>query len=226
MRAHRLDRRRVDLAVEGDDAAERGRRVGRERLAVGVDEVVRKRDTTRIGVLHNHACRVAEPPHAFPRRVAVGKVVVRELLALQLLKRSDRAGNRRFVAIERRGLMRVLAVAQVLDLVALPVPALRKRACDPALVARGQVIADRTVVGGGVRERLLRQPEARRRRKRPGGVAQLGEKHGVVLGIDDDTDVRVILGCRAHQRRSADIDVLDRVLEAAARPRDRLAKRI
>ena len=122
--------------------------------------------------------------------------------------------------------MRILAVAQILDLDALPIPSPREGSRAAALIACGQVVADRAVVGRRVRERLLRQPEARRRRERAAAFAKLGEQRRVVRRIDDDTDVRVILCRCAHQGRSADVDVLDGILQAAVWPGDRLAERI
>ena len=101
-----------------------------------------------------------------------------------------------------------------------------KRAHGAGRIARGQIIADRAVVGRGVRERLLREREARRGRERPAARAHLLEQRGVVRRIDDDADVRMILRRRAHHRGPADVDVFDRVVERAAGLCHRLAERI
>ena len=46
---------------------------------------------------------------------------------------------------------------------------------------------------------------------------ELGEQRGIVGGIGDDRDMRVVLGRRADHRRAADVDILDdRVAVGAA----------
>src|SRR5206468_11147940 len=112
--AHRLGRRRGELASESYDAGERGGRVGGERLAVRVERRRSDRGGAGVRVLYDHARGLGEGFHALPRRIGVGNIVERELLALQLCERCDGAGDLRFVTIERRELMRVLAVTQVL----------------------------------------------------------------------------------------------------------------
>jgi hypothetical protein len=79
-----------------------------------------------IRVLDDDAGRLFELAHAFPGGVGVGDVVVAEFLALQLREGGERARHRPQIAVERRLLMRVFAVAQVhhLDEVAV---ALRRR---------------------------------------------------------------------------------------------------
>src|SRR5215813_4711444 len=101
---------------------------------------------------------------------------------------------------------------------------LGKRVRRPACVAGCEVVADRTVVRSGVRKRLLRETEARAFRQSCCAAAQFFKKHRIVAGIDDDTDVRIVLRGRPHERWSADVDVLDRFVELAPRARDRCAK--
>src|SRR5688572_15591296 len=103
----------VERTVEGEDAAESGHRVGREGARVSFAQVGAGRDPAGVGMLDDDARRLAEALHAFPRRVGVGDVVVRELLALHLLVAREGAGHRLGIAVERRGLVRVLAVAQL-----------------------------------------------------------------------------------------------------------------
>ena len=49
---------------------------------------------------------------------------------------------------------------------------------------------------------------------------------GVVATVCDNSDRRVVLGRRAHQGRSSDVDILDRVFKAAVGPCHRCRKRI
>src|SRR5207302_5358544 len=82
--------------------------VGRKRARAGGD-------AAGIGVLDDDAGRLGEALDAFPGSVGIGDVVVGELLALQLAVRRQAAGDRALVAVERRALVRVLAIAQVLQ---------------------------------------------------------------------------------------------------------------
>ena len=76
-----------------------------------------------------------------------------------------------------------------------------------------------------MRERLAHQPEPRVLGKRA-FAAKLGEHRRVIVGIDDHAHVRPILRRRPHHRGSADVDVLDRVVERASGLGDGLAERI
>ena len=69
-----------------------------------------------IRVLHDHAGGRLELAHALERRVGIRDVVVGELLALELPRRRDGCAGRERIGVERRGLVRILAVAQVLEL--------------------------------------------------------------------------------------------------------------
>ena len=108
-----------------------------KRLAIGVDQTFAFGDAARIGVLDDGASRRArriELGDAFVSGVGVVDVVVGELLALRLPRGGD-AETRVRRAIERRRLMRVLAVAQRLD----------QPAAEGAIVRRGVVeLAART----------------------------------------------------------------------------------
>ncbi len=163
--------------------------------------------------------------HAFPRGIAVADVVVRELLALELARGGDGAGHGLLVAIERRRLVRILAVAKVLHLRDLKVECVRKCCRRPVGAARGQPVRDRAVVGRRVREGLARKCEARRRRERP-ARRELSEQRRIVRRVDDNADVLPVLRRGAHQRRAADVDVLDRIVERASRLRHRGAERV
>ncbi len=51
---------------------------------------------------------------------------------------------------------------------------------------------------------------------------QLGDQHGVVFGLHNDGNVSVILGSGPDHRGTADIDVLDAIVEARAASHGRL----
>ena len=109
-------RRAVELAVDRHDPAERGDRVGLERMPVRLDELVVRGQPDRVGVLDDRDRRrgvVARDPI---RRVEVEQVVERRPIALDLRRVGERAAPVRRLAVERRPLVRVLAVAQVVDL--------------------------------------------------------------------------------------------------------------
>ena len=73
------------------------------------------RNTTGVGVLDDHTGRCIQGLDALPGRIGIGNIVVREFLALQLTVVSQRTFNRSYITIERCRLMRVLAVAHVLQ---------------------------------------------------------------------------------------------------------------
>ena len=182
----------VDLAVEGDDAAEGRGRVGLQRLRVRRGAVVGHGDAARVGVLDDHARRRGEALDAFPRRVGIGDVVVRELLALQLPGRDERARRGREVAIERGALVRVLAVAQVLQLDEAAVRLRRELVALGDAGARAgerrQVVADRAVVLGDAVEGGDGEREARRLADLA-ALLQLGDDAGVLRCVGEDGDV-------------------------------------
>ena len=115
-------------------------------------------------------------------------------------------------AIERRRLVRVLAVAQLFDQVA----------ADGAIVRRlvaefvGEPVGDRGVIGGGARKRLGGQPPAQRKRCHAAVPRQVFEHQCVIGGLDDDRNIAVVLGRGADHRRTADVDILDAVGKARA----------
>src|SRR5690606_41047061 len=102
-----------ERSIEGDDAAECGRRIGAIRLFVRGQRIRCNRRAARVGVLDDHAGRFGELAYALERSVAVGDVVVGERLALELASGADAGACRLRQGVERAGLMRVLAVAQV-----------------------------------------------------------------------------------------------------------------
>ncbi len=121
--------------------------------------------------------------------------------------------------------MRILAIAHLLRLEPLPRKNVRKHLSRAIAAERSQVVGDRAVVTRGVSENLFRQ---RKTRLRIDAVrtAQLINHQLVVSGIDNHRNALMILGGRAQHRRTADIDVLDRVVERALRMCDGLLERI
>ena len=213
----------VQLAVEGDDAAERRLAVGGVGQIVGLADAAfifrYHGDAAGVGMLDDHAGRLGEALHALQRGVGVGHVVERQLLALQLLGSGD-AGFVRLFDIEGGLLVRVLAVAHVLRLDELHVVGAREQAAIfgaellGALVDTAQVVGDHAVVAGGVLERLERQVEALGVGQP--AVLQVVDHCRVVLGIDHDGDVLVVLRRAADHGRAADVDVLDGVRQGAS----------
>ena len=108
--------RPVELAVDPDDAAERRDRVGLERVPVGLDELVVRRQPDGVGVLDDRDGRRRVVAGDAVGRIEVEQVVERRAVALELGRVGQRAAAMGGLAIERGALVRVLAVAQVVDL--------------------------------------------------------------------------------------------------------------
>ena len=219
-----LGRFGVQLTVEGDDAAERRLGVRRVSQFVGLTDaafVVRAdRHATRVGVLDDHASRFYEALHALQRSVGIGYVVERQLFTLQLGRGGDADFGRLGLNVERRALVRVLAVAHFLRLDELAVEGARELAAAfgaegfSRLVHGAHVVGDHAVVGGGVFERLEHQVET----LCVGQAASLEvfQDVGVVAGIHHDGHVFVVFGGGANHGRAADIDVFDCGRQVAA----------
>src|SRR3546814_1791498 len=93
---------------------------------------------------------------------SIGDVVVAEFLALQLRCRADRAGFGIALAVERRALVRILAVAQVLLLVELQTEHRRERIARVVVVQARQIAGYRRVVTCGQCVGLDREPGDRK----------------------------------------------------------------
>ena len=116
-------------------------------------------------------------------------------------------------------LVRVLAIAHVLCLDELAVEGAWESntafSCQllTALVNTAQVIGDHAIVGGGVFEGLERQIKTL-------GVGQAAalersKNAGVITGVDHNRHVLVILGRAADHGRATDVDIFNRVGQAA-----------
>jgi len=216
----------IQFAVEGDDAAERRSGVGRVGQFVGVERSVGDRHAAGVGVLDDDTGGLIEGLDQFPCGIGIAYVVVGQFLALQLGVVGNAARHRVEVAVERRALMRVLAVTHLLHLGEIEIDLRRERALGAVRIDRGEIVADRAVVGSGMRKRLLRQIETRG--VGDGSVIGLhfGQHRSVVGRVGDDGNVAVVLCRRAHHGRAADVDVFDGILQRATRLGDGLRKRV
>ena len=141
--------------------------------------------------------------------VRVEQVDVGQPLAVVLLEAADALDGRAHGVerVERPALVRVLAVAQLVD-----ARQARRQLLRQQVVLAAQVLGDRGVVVRDVREGLGRQ-----RAPRPGvepARTQRLEDHVVVRGVDHRDHPGVVLGRRADHRRAADVDLLERLGEA------------
>ena len=127
-------------------------------------------------MLDDHAGRLIESFHAFPGRVGIGDVVVRQLFALNLRIAGDAPLSRIALAIECRSLMRVFAVTQVLHFFELKGKALRERRKVSVARESCEVVGDGGLVRGAVGERLFRQSEARALAQGPAVFPHLREQ--------------------------------------------------
>lgn len=145
-------------------------------------------------------------------RVDVEEVVVRDFLAVELLEQPVQ------IAVERGGLMRVLAVAQ-------------RRALGQAQLERVdllltvEIIEDGRVVVRADVERMGRETAALLERRRAMLRVDDFEEFGVLVDRRYDHDVLEIFRCGADQRDASDVDLLDDVLLGRARS-DGLLERI
>ena len=210
----RLRGLRIQRLVQCDDAAIGRGRVAGERAEIGGGEIGPFGDAARVGVLDDHAGRGPlriEFGDAFERRIGIVDVVVGQLLALQLAQGRN---ARPLVGqpIERGLLVRVLAIAQRLDQAAAEGAEVRRLGVE--LVR--EPVRDRGVIGRGTCIGFRRKAPAQRKR----GCALIGVElveHGlIVAGFDHHGDIVMVLCGGADHRGSADVDILDALLEAGA----------
>src|SRR6185436_1441761 len=87
-----------------------------DRQLVGLTRVLADRATAGLVVLDDRARRLCEGLHELARRAEGKQVVEGELLAVQLRDAVEEMSRRSHTAVEGRLLVRILAVAQVCDL--------------------------------------------------------------------------------------------------------------
>ena len=200
--------RPVEFAVHADDPAERGDGIGLEGMAIGLDELVVRGEPDRVGVLDDRDRRRRVVPGDPVRGVQVEQVVERRHLALQPRRVGQGPAPVRRLAIERGALVRVLAVAQVVDLLEdHRQPARKDVPRDLVEVGR-----DLGVIGGHGAERLGREPRPRLGADLP-ELAHLVDDQLVVRRVGRGGDAGRIARRRAEQRSAADVDHLDRLVE-------------
>ena len=121
--------------------------------------------------------RVAELGGKLERGIGVVEIVVAELLALDLLGLGDAARGRADRHVERRLLVRVLAVAQ---------RHLERRREGPglgqalALVGEGEPLRDGRIIGGGQRIGLGGERLAELERGAAAVGVELGQQRGII----------------------------------------------
>ena len=206
-----------NLAVAGDDAAEGALGIAGKSAVVGSRDVLGNGGTAGVLVLEDYAGRLVELANQVPGGVGIQIVVVAERLALDLLGAHERELRARGVlaalgkAIDCGFLLRVLAIAQVVDLLQRNLElgrGVRHVAC-----LGGEPAGDGRVVGGGGLVDLHLQATTGGKRGAATGLVHLGQD-GIIVGrIGNDGNARGVLGGRAQHGGATDVDVLDGVRE-------------
>ena len=212
-----LDQLIGNLAVAGDDAAEGALGIAGEGAVVGGRDVLGNGGAAGVLMLEDHAGRLVELADQVPSGVGIQIVVVAERLALDLLGANERELRARGVlaalgkAVDRSLLLRVLAIAQVVDLLQRDLElgrGVRHVAC-----LGGKPTGDSRVVGGGGLVDLHLQATTGGKRGAATGLVHLGQD-GIIVGrVGNDGNARGVLGSRAQHGGTADVNVLDGVRE-------------
>ena len=170
-------------------------------------------------MLDDHRGRGVQCQHAFQRGVGVGEIVVGERPALKLSGAGQGACGGGRLGIKRGALMRIFAIAQCLAFFELG--GVSERVGERFLlgVPRAQIVGDIRVVTRGQGKGRLREPET-------GGGAdaaviglEFGQHRLVVGRIAQHGHGRMIFSGGAQQRGAADVDIFERLGEAATGPR-------
>ena len=208
-----LNQLKGNLAVAGDDAAEGALGIAGESAVVGGRDVLGNGGTAGVLMLEDHAGRLVELADQVPGGIGVQIVVVAERLALDLLGAHKRELRARGVlaalgkAVGRSLLLRILTIAQVVDLLQRNLElgrGVRHVAC-----LGGKPTGDSRVVGGGGLVDLHLQATTGGTRGAATGLAHLGQD-GIIVGrVGDDGNARGVLGGRAQHGGATDVDVLD-----------------
>ena len=209
-----------ERAVDGDDATERRRRIGRQRRAIGVVGRRSQGAAARVAVLDDHAGRDCEFLHEPGGGVEIEQVVERELLAAVLGHHREEVATSTRIHVVRGALVRVLAVGEIghLDELAQVPVGERLRIREP--------VGDRDVVARRVRERLGGQLAPSVEAEIARGLAQLVQHEAVALRIDQHRDRCEVLRGGAHHRGPADVDRLDDIRLARLPPGGHVPERV
>lgn len=194
---HLLGSGGVNLAVGDEDASERRHGVAGQGVFPRFHQVVARSQAAGVIVLEDGKRRVGELGDEAAGGVDVEQVIVRNLLAVELVEESAE------VAEELALLVRVLAVAHRLCVVDGDAQGRR------LLLLAVEIVEDAAVIFARHGKRLLGKPAALGQGR---FRALLGEQVGqrlILLFRSHDNHVVVILGCGADERDAADIDFLD-----------------
>ena len=196
----------VAFTVHGNDAAE-------SRFAVSVEgslecfkSCASKSGAAWVRVLDDDACRLVFPfAGKIPCCFHINDIVVGKFLAVELLGSSDAACCFR-ILVECSFLMRVFAVAQVLQLDISHAVNIRQCIVIPINLFC-QIVSDSAVVKACVEECLSGEVQTE-------FISQLVIFNSfknviILLGIDDNSNVLVVLCCCTDHGRAADIDIFD-----------------
>jgi len=177
--------------------------------------------TDRIRVLDDGDCRRRVVARDAVCGVQVEQVVERRPATLQLGRVGERPATVRRLAVEGRVLVRVLAVAQVVDL-------LQHQGQAPGELVAGDLIEvgrDLGVVGGDRAERLGRQPGPGLRADHP-ALADLVGHQVVLVRRRDGRHASGIAGGGTQQGCAADVDHLDGLVDGHQASADRRRERL
>lgn len=212
-----LNQLKGNLAVAGDDAAEGALGIAGEGAVVSGRNVLGNGGAAGVLVFEDHAGRLVELADQVPSGIGIQIVIVAERLALDLLGAHERKLRARGVlatlgkAVDRSLLLRILAIAQVVDLLQRNLEL--GRGIRHVTCLGGKPTGDSRVVGGGGLVDLHLQATTGGKRGATAGLVHLGQD-GVVVGrIGDDGNARGVLGSRAQHGGTADVDVLDGIRE-------------
>ncbi len=154
----------------------------------------------------------------FPGRIQVEKIVIGKFLALELSCRNDVPGPDPALAVKRRRLMRVLAVAKLLDFLERRLKDGRKSRLRAQVFRK--IFRDQRVVARGHGEGVAAQPEAGLPGQGAAVFPHFPEDGFVIPRADHHGHVVEVLGRRPDHGGAADIDVFHGVLQGTARLRD------
>lgn len=157
----------------------------------------------------DHAHRISEAQRHLPGGFAIQIIIERNFFPLKNVGGHHPPRRRAGFPVERRLLVRVLAVAKVFHLPKADGGFVGEFFFNPP--AGLEVGGDHRVVMRGVRERLDRQLVAELVRD-PEGTLHLFQHRAVISGIAQHQNILVVLRCRPQKRHAADVDVLDQLV--------------
>ena len=213
-----------DLAVCRNNSTVGTLRIAGKGLVEGRNHACGSGRPAWVLVLQDDHGGLVELAHERPAGVGVEDVVVGKLLAVELLGVHEavlalEVGQ----AVERRFLMRVLAVAQPLLLDHVQVVVVGELAfalCFEGVVLLGELlehpIGDGAVIGARGLEHVQGQAGAGRALRGATVLAHLGENVVIAFRIGDHGHTLEVLRGAAQHRRAADVDVLDAGAEIGA----------